>query len=135
MKKIFLFFGVAAFTSASAQQNDFFDVDKHLQKKNKKLPVLSIPKTWNFSFPEFIQENFSVYPFNGSNNYTVLPHGNKIYSLSQDHMPCIVPDMKEWGIMPNLAYYHLSHPYNWHNKKEFGQIPNAWTKPPVLIPE
>ena len=140
MKKILLLFGVAAFTSVSAQQNDFFDIEKHLQKKSKekqskKFPALSFPKTRNFSFPKLNQENFPVYTFSGSNNYTLLPNGNKVYTLSQDNMPCIVPDMKEWNIMPNLAYHRLSHPFNWLNKNEPGQIPNAWTKPPVLIPE
>lgn len=35
MKKIFLLFGIAAFSAASAQQKDVFDIHKHLQKKNE----------------------------------------------------------------------------------------------------
>jgi len=30
MKKVFLLFGIAAFSSASAQQKDLFDIQKHL---------------------------------------------------------------------------------------------------------
>ena len=44
MKKIFLFFGVTVFAFASAQQNDFFDVDKHLRKKAIINPLSAILK-------------------------------------------------------------------------------------------
>jgi hypothetical protein len=36
MKKIFLIVAIAAFASASAQQNDIFDIQKYLEKKTAK---------------------------------------------------------------------------------------------------
>ena len=41
MKKNFLLFGIAAFSSASAQQKEMFDINRHIQEvlKNKNTNV------------------------------------------------------------------------------------------------
>ena len=81
------------------------------------------------------QEELIIHPRIQINNYTLLPNGNKILSLAPDNMPCIVPDMAQWNTMPNPAFHSLSHHRLLHDNYSIRQIPNAWTKPPVLIPE
>ena len=41
MKIVFLLFGIVAFSGASAQQKDLFDIQKHLQKKQQESKSLS----------------------------------------------------------------------------------------------
>ena len=90
MKKAFLFFGIAAFTSASAQQNDLFDIQQHLLKKsadNNKLV-----KKKNIDLP-FIYNPLQI---NNSpvDSYT-LSNGDKVVILKLDNMPCVQPDMQD----------------------------------------
>jgi hypothetical protein len=44
----------------------------------------------------------------------VLPNGNKVYMLPQDHMPCIVPDMSQYNSMalvnPDIQQYNIPNP-------------------------
>lgn len=129
MKKVFLLFGIAAFTSASAQQKDVFDIQKHLDKivKDKKFPrAVTGPSVKS---TDLIDHRFFSYerkPF-----YT-LHNGDKVYVLSGDNMPCVVPDMSQFTIMPNI-----SDPNQYFNSPLFknntpGTIPNA-VKPYRLI--
>jgi hypothetical protein len=96
MKKITLFLTITGFTvTASAQQNDFFDVQKYLQKKRKETkqvikPLLTKPSLQNqFTFIQ------SVNPNNQKKLSHTLSNGDKVYLLSQDNMPCIIPDISK----------------------------------------
>jgi hypothetical protein len=100
MKKVFLLFGLAAFSSASAQQKDVFDIQKHLDKmvKDKKNPgAVARPSEKN---TYLINHGFFTY---GSNLSPILPNGNKVYLLDPGNMPCVVPDMKQFTTMPNVS--------------------------------
>jgi hypothetical protein len=126
MKKVFLLFGIAAFSAASAQQNDLFDIQKHLQKKqaeDQKDDVIKLR-------PPFLK---TVGPY--SNSYMAnrpeltytLPNGDKVITLGQDNMPCIVPDMSLFKAMPNPGYD--GNPYGNNllsmRQRQPGQIPNG----------
>ena len=83
----------------TAQQKDVFDIQRHLDKisKDKKLPgAVFIP--FNKTRP-FINCGFPLYSQEISH---ILPNGDKVYTLSQDNMPCIVPDMRQFN-MPNSS--------------------------------
>ena len=98
MKKIFLVLGLTGICStAFSQQEDFFNVQKHLQNKAKQdkkagnMPVvryltLSLQKTVTFSKPVFSH---------------FLPNGDIVYFLPVDNMPCVSPDMTRYRAMPN----------------------------------
>jgi len=99
MKKIFLLFGMAAFCSASAQQKEVFDIQKHLDNmiKDKKIPG-GVFKPFNKPTPI---TNYWYYPNDQKLSY-ISPNGDKIYILSQDNMPCVVPGYTQ-NIMPNVS--------------------------------
>lgn len=125
MKKAFLFFGIAAFTSASAQQNDLFDIQQHLLKKsadNNKLVEkknIDLPVIYN---PLHINNN----PID---SYT-LSNGDKVVISRLDNMPCVQPDMQQFQRMPNIAYQEK---FNFSTQQLLpGQIPNG-SKPFSLI--
>jgi len=122
MKKVFLLFGIAAFSSASAQQKDLFDIQKHLQKKqaeSKKTDEMN-----NLVFPikkpfipvESYRENKPLV------SYT-LPNGDMVIISRLADMPCIKPDPSQLYFMPNLAY---SGEFNFAPQRpKPGQIPNG----------
>ncbi len=129
MKKVFLLFGLAAFSSASAQQKDVFDIQKHLEKmvKEKKnsgtvtnpfqknnflLHHLSRPQVWELSH--------------------ILSNGDKVYTLSQDNMPCVVPDMRHYTNMPNISNSNEYFETLLFRQHLPGSIPNA-VRPYKLI--
>lgn len=88
-----------------------------MQKKQKEL------KKSQFRihrFPEKVMtsyQTFSLQPL----LIHVLPNGNKVYALPQDHMPCVVPDMSQFN-MPNTPRLNKYFPFD--NGKEGGKIPN-----------
>ena len=112
----------------SAQQNDFFDVQKYLQKmhkENKKPQKLTLikPSFENlFINPELPQPNIRKFSF-------TLPNGDKVYTLGQDNMPCIVPDIKQFYCMPNLFNYDQYSQTIPFPKNAPGSIPNAALPP------
>jgi hypothetical protein len=55
---------------------------------------------------------------------SVLPNGNRVYSLPQDNMPCIVPQMDQF-LMPNAGDKVSETP-------GYGAIPNP--APKIIIP-
>jgi hypothetical protein len=128
MKKVFLLFGIAAFTSASAQQKDVFDIQKHLDKivKDKKFPgAVTNP----FSKSNFLLHHGALPQV--QELLHVLSNGDNVYTLSQDNMPCVVPGMSQFN-MPNI-----SNPGEYFESLQFkqhlpGTIPNA-VKPYRLI--
>ena len=129
MKKVFLFFGIAAFTSASAQQNDLFDIQKHLLKKQAEENKLIENKSINLpSIKPFI---YNPPPFNNNpvDSY-ILPNGDKVVISSLYNMPVVQPDMRQFQRMPNLAYEGQ---FNYYPQLVLpGQIPNG-SKPYSMI--
>jgi hypothetical protein len=126
MKKIFLFFGIATISSASAQQKDVFDVNRHIQQllKNKTAgKSIALAEIDNF----FLKGSHT----SGVNLSYVLPNGDKVYLLLQDNMPCVVTGTPQ-NNMPNI-----SNPNKYFESLTFknntpGSIPNA-VKPFRLI--
>ncbi|MBC7873626.1 MAG: hypothetical protein H7Y01_06510 [Ferruginibacter sp.] len=126
MKRIFLLFGIAAFSSASAQQNDLFDIQKHLQ--NKQARDNKADEIYKLQLPRF--QKFNLYTPTVSNKPDLtylLPNGDKVITLSQDNMPCVVPDMKMFQAMPNISYDGDSPYASLPRTKLPGRIPNAAT--------
>ena len=106
MKKLTILVAIITGLSAvaSAQQDGFFDVQKYLKKihkENKKPQKLTLIKPSfknlynNLDFPLFYIGKFSF----------TLPNGDKVYTLGQDNMPCIVPDTKQFYCMHDLFNY------------------------------
>lgn len=105
---------------ASAQKNDFFDIQKHLQNKSK-LKKESI-KTID---PNPLMGNFlitpSPKPLNSGRISHSLSNGDKVVLLSKDNMPCVVTDMRK--------FQRFSFPDNNSSivflNNTIGKIPNA----------
>jgi hypothetical protein len=98
MKRVFLLFGIAAFSSASAQQKDVFDINRHIQELlNKNNTALKS------SGPAEINTYFLNGPHQSNVTLShVLPNGDKVYLLPQDKMPCVVPGIT-LNNMPNIS--------------------------------
>lgn len=62
MKKIFLVFGLGCFFDAPAQQQELFDINKHLLKKNTNNNVPGLKKTPALPYQ---QSPTDLEPFNG----------------------------------------------------------------------
>lgn len=121
MKKIiFTTVGVLSFSLALAQTDDFFDIQKHLEKKNKK-PVTFPPRPIIKSLKAQYSTFFFVQALTKLSH--VLSNGNKVYLLPQGNMPCMVPDMHQFN-MPVI--FNDSLPTT---------MPNVWLKPYRIIPE
>jgi len=120
MKKVFLFFGIAAFSSASAQQKDVFDINRHIQEvlRNRNTSVRGVE---TFKTDQvFINSSTGSKPKLSQ----ILPNSDKVYTLRQDNTPCVVPDMSQFN-MPNISNpseYFESLPFKQHLP---GIIPNA----------
>lgn len=124
MKKVFLLFGIAAFSSASAQQNDLFNIQKHLQKKQTE--EKKIDEKIKFVLPLF--KKTILYNSYTNNNPTlsyILPNGDKVITLVQDNMPCVVPDMRLFQAMPNTGYDKKFQNNLSLSSRQPGQIPNG----------
>lgn len=122
MKKVFLLFGIAAFSAASAQEKDLFDIQKHLQMKQAESKKAD-DKT-SLVFP-FNKNYIPVDPYRQNtplDSYT-LPNGDKVVISSLDHMPCVQPDMNQFYFMLNVAY---NGQFNYSPQRvQPNQIPNA----------
>lgn len=121
MKKIFVIAGVFSFSFASAQENNFFDIDKHLQKKNKKKIIIPLKRP-QAKIVE-TKDAMTVFPGNMATLSHILPNGNKVYLLPQSNMPCIVPEMHQFN-MPVTPYDSIQ-----------GIMPNVWRNRSKIIPE
>jgi len=101
MKRIILVFGIAAFSSASAQQKELFDIGQHIRKKQAEGKKLSEKKNlvlpFHKSFPAVNPYLIGRPPL----SYT-LPNGDKVIISTIDNMPCVQPDMKQFRVMPSL---------------------------------
>jgi len=115
MKKVFLVFGIAAFSSASAQQKDVFDIERHLQKitTGKKLPGVNLQNQPIFEFKQL--------PPNLLNS---LPNGDRVTTLPGYNMPCVVPGQSYLYFTPNLAGINQPLLLRAFKRSEPGIIPN-----------
>lgn len=106
-----LFITTTAFTqennkqsqSRSKHQNKYLDLLKRERNSDLKASLLD-----HKTLPPIISTTPEV-------NYSLLPNGNKVYTLTQDNMPCIVPDMSQFanrGVIKSYQY------------KGAGSIPN-----------
>jgi len=105
MKTIFLVFGLFGCYAVSAQQKDLFDIEKHLHKKSieKKGTKHRLLQPDNFNnYKSVPEKNPANKSYTGVLSHT-LPNGDKLYSLPTDNMPCVVPDMNQYKIMPNAG--------------------------------
>lgn len=127
MKKIAVL--IAAFTlftsAVSAQQDDFFDIQKYMEKKNKENKQQQKLTLIKPSFKNLFINSPSSQFYNKTLLHTLL-NGNKVYLLGQDNMPCVVPDMKKFRQMPNIC-----NPDDYLTEIAFkanipGSIPNAY---------
>ncbi len=114
MKLIFLFLSTITFLIVSAQNNDLFDINRHLQKINKEKKFELIP----YSVSQDTIKYFS----------SSLKDRNIIISLPQDNMPCVKADMKLHNQMPNAGKDYFLLNYN-----KIIVIPNP--APPLKIEE
>ncbi len=113
MKKVFLLFGIAAFTGASAQNNDPFDINKHLEKKGN----LTNRKG-------FITQNLkqtSKVEINGLVPVFSLANGDKVLSSPKYNMPVVTPGNSFFYTMP--TFFIPS--YRDSLSKFPGRMPNA----------
>lgn len=136
MKKVISIFSITAFISsfAVAQQNDFFDIQKHLQEKfrkeqeeKQKEKILSLTKEPRLTFIK------TQAPPLAKLSHT-LPGNIKVYLLPLDNMPCVVPDMKKYHEMPNTASKNKLVLQNLLNRDMAGTIPNP-AGPRQIIPD
>ncbi|HEY6062750.1 MAG TPA: hypothetical protein VIV35_04020 [Chitinophagaceae bacterium] len=121
MKRTFLLFGLVAFTSASAQQKNVFDINRHIQE------VLKNNNTGSTRVKIFETDKIFLNKFTQSlpKLSHILPNGDKVYLLHGDNMPCVVPDMRQFTTMPNI-----SNPDEYFESLQFrqhlpGNIPNG----------
>jgi hypothetical protein len=92
MKKLFLVVVVGASTVSFAQNNDATVKPKNNSLETPRFYVV-LPKT-----PRLMVSSQFV---------ATLPDGNKEYVLSQDNMPCIVPDLSHYNmpvIKPDITF-------------------------------
>ncbi|HEV7781363.1 MAG TPA: hypothetical protein VGO58_08855 [Chitinophagaceae bacterium] len=115
MKKVFLVFGIAAFSSAAAQQNDIFNIDKHLQKKadKKEEKVENLIGT---------SGGGAVWKVNPPYTPFILPDGDRTQRTVTPfyyNMPCVRPDLRQFRTMPNPGFGIL------RSFPKMGEIPNG----------
>jgi hypothetical protein len=116
MKKILVVLaGLTFFYAAAAQSNSATDFEKYMNKKvktkmNNASSSLSVQKM-NASK---VTARESIKP-----NYYILPNGNAVYALSQDHMPCVVPAPQNYSMSVAGTKQLL--------EKKAGKIPNLST--------
>ena len=123
MKKYFFIAALGAFCFASAQENNFFDTQKFLQKKQaEQKPIGRL-------FLDNLQKPIPIYLTQNppqAKLIQTLPNGNKVYSLPQDNMPCIVPDMNLYAdnMIQSPKKPELFNEQQWYKKQQPGAIPN-----------
>ncbi len=91
MKMLFCIAALLSLNFAFGQRNDFFDANEYLKKKNNK--------KGKAIFDPFVRER-TGWCGNPRPNQTIqgLLNSNKIVTLPQDNMPCVVPDMNQFNM-------------------------------------
>lgn len=104
MKYLVLIAGIFIFGSVSAQNDEVYYLQKQLKKQQQK----KINPLYKHQSPVALllqKDNYS----DNDVAYT-LPDGNKVTALSQDKMPCVVPDMSQFNmpcIVPKKQTYTM----------------------------
>ena len=101
MKKIFSPIAVLFFISATSQV-PYYNFKKHLDQ-NKQPQLFKKEIRENKSSRSYLDlvKSYSYHPHQ-ARLLSTLSNGNKIYSLPQDYMYCIVPDLSQY-FMPNIS--------------------------------
>jgi hypothetical protein len=104
MKKLF-FFLLSSFSFCflhAQEKTSPFDPEKYIEKKKANANQIY---DWSFKkkvtdgqYKKLMSPSFSI-TIDGT--AYILPNGNKVITLLQDNMPCMVPDMKQFN-MPVL---------------------------------
>jgi hypothetical protein len=133
MKKLSILLALTGFSVvASAQQGDFFDIQKHLQKKRKE----DKPAYKPFLIKPSFQNQLNLFQSGKVNNQRefshILPNGDKVYILSQDNMPCVIPDMSQFNLSDVLGSNKYSGTTFLPNHIP-GSIPNAAFPKRIII--
>lgn len=128
MKKVLLLFCSASFYSASAQQKNVFDINRHisnfLDKKHEQQNNVKPPES------VFLSNNNGNGPFSKFSHVTA--NGEEVFILPANNMPCVVNGINLNNI-PNI-----SDPGKYYDSPVFkdespGSIPNV-VKPYRVIP-
>ena len=142
MKKLSLLLALTGFSvAASAQQGNFFDIQKYIKKKNEQNKKLTIDnlfirpknKCWKSTNLPFSKKGLQRLEIRTKTNIlTKLSNGDIAYSLPQDNMPCIVPDISK------LNYFDISNLAKYPNTfiipdNKPGNIPNVATPKKIII--
>lgn len=115
---------IAAYSSAGAQKNQFFDINEHLQKKSAEKLKKVEPKI-PFVFLQKINraKNLTILPTQ-SKTYT-LPNGDRVITNHGYNMPIIVSDMQRFKLMPNAGEDYLTNNFYIPGQPKFNDIPNG----------
>ncbi|MEQ1676923.1 MAG: hypothetical protein ABL876_09495 [Chitinophagaceae bacterium] len=95
MKRVFFSVCIFGCYTAAAQQNDIFDIQKHLQQKKSvtgdqlQPDLLAMKPAGTISV---LPEQYLTYTLS---NGDIVTYGN-------GSMPCVKPDMELFSIMPNV---------------------------------
>lgn len=93
MKSIFFALGIIGSVTVAAQENNM--VEDYFKKNTPKLK-----KDVSLSFPSAVELDKKM-PMGMEYSHS-LTSGTNVYTLPQDNMPCVVPDMKQFS-MPNAG--------------------------------
>jgi hypothetical protein len=135
MKKLLVIAGLAAFSFASAQQKDFFDIQKYLQKKQAEEKLQKMKDRFIPSNPKKPIIHLSQDLPQAKLSQT-LPNGNKVYVLPLDNMPCIVSDKDQYAdnMLQAPKKFELFDKLQRNNRQQPGAIPNP-AYPWKIIPD
>ena len=125
MKKLPLLLALSCLTlGASAQQKDFFDVQKYLQKKSKeKTPVAKPLVHFEPSLQNF-QTSLPQLMISQNKLSHILANGDKVYLLLQDNMPCITTEINRFDIGNVYKEHTITTPFTVYNNLP-GSMPNV----------
>lgn len=116
MRKIFFLLFITVSAAASAQQQDIFDIQQHLQSKKPLFPKLQNPVP-------FIKTT-SVPPVSVPDHSLSLSQG-AVVEYGNGTMPCIKVDMAQFCTMPNVVYMNKAFIAENLTQIQPGQIPNG----------
>jgi hypothetical protein len=135
MKKLLVIAGLAAFSFASAQQKDFFDIQKYLQKKQAEEKLQKMKDRFIPSNPKKPIIHLSQDLPQAKLSQT-LPNGNKVYVLPLDNMPCIVSDKDQYAdnMLQAPKKFELFDKLQRNIRQQPGAIPNP-AYPWKIIPD
>lgn len=103
MKKILLIASIFSFGFAAAQEPYVIDADKFLQNHKQVSPF---KQDANPDLQTLLKDYYSRMKSVAQPKFYTLPNGNRVYTLPQDNMPCIVSYSGNYN-MPNPAPHDL----------------------------